>query len=75
MGKKILLEDYLNHLSKGNRIKLPLRSMAKILVLAKKHLNREGMVTFRKVIKNQQPVTPLLGISEVSQFIEGTESN
>lgn len=49
--------------------------MAKILVLAKKHLNREGMVTFRKVIKNQQPVTPLLGISEVSQFIEGTESN
>lgn len=46
VGKKILLEDYLNHSAKGNRIKLPLRSMARILVLAKKNLNwgRKGHI-------------------------------
>lgn len=57
-GKKMLLEDYLNHQSKGNRMKLRLRSKAKVLVLAKKHRNG-GWAKVWKVIKTRQRLNPL----------------
>lgn len=57
-GEKMLLEDYLNHQSKGNRMKLRLRSKAKVLVLAKKHRNG-GWAKVWKVIKTRQRLNPL----------------